>query len=178
MRLRPRAEVICFKGNKVLAGYHAKGYTLFPGGGIDPGESAIEAAKREAMEEADRRVITCTVAHPPTVQRWPDGYAEKKPWSKGYDGGLTYWMTGSTSEEHAHADPAQRHKDFEPIFSWHRIDEVLARLKGEVGTNSDWADDARVRIAVLQAHQELARPRQDTKRAAWLPMASTVAAPA
>ena len=158
MRLRPRAEVICFKRGKTLCGFNPdKGYCLFPGGGVDPNESAIEAAKREAWEEADRRVVNCTVAHEPTVQLWPDGYAEEKgmEWARGYKGGYTYWMTGSTSDDPFHDDPKDRHEDYEDIFTWHPIPFVIEKLKGEV--KGDWAEDVKVRIKILQQHQLLSK---------------------
>lgn len=156
MKLRPRAEVICFKGTKVLANL-TKGFVCFPGGGIDPTESAVEAAKREAREEADRAVINCTVAHPPTVQMWKEGFKDEA-WRKGCTGGVTYWMTGSTSEDPAHSDPDDRHEDYEPGFAWHPITTVLEALRKESG--GDWADDVRVRVDVLTAHQKMFRPHK------------------
>jgi 8-oxo-dGTP pyrophosphatase MutT (NUDIX family) len=158
MRLRPRSEVLCFKGNKVLAGIADKGFVMFPGGGIDPNESAIEAAKREAYEEADRRVINCNAAHPPTVQKWPEDYAASNEgkWGKGFDGGITYWMTGSCGD-HVHEDPKERHEDFEEEFKWMPVDEVMAKLKEELGDDTDWADDVKVRIKILETHKDMMR---------------------
>lgn len=160
MKLRPRAEVICFnpQGTRVLCGYSPEGYTMFPGGGIDPEESAMAAAKREALEETDRRVTTCTVAHAPTVQVWPEGYGDDKTWSKGYQGGLTYWMTGSASPDPVHEDPKDRHEDYEQEFGWKPIAAVLERLENEV--KGDWAEDVKVRIAVLQDHKQLHQPQK------------------
>jgi 8-oxo-dGTP pyrophosphatase MutT (NUDIX family) len=154
MRLRARAEALCFKGNRVLCAFAPEGYVVFPGGGIDVDESAREAARREAAEESDRRVSDLHVAHPPTVQLWPPGYANGT-WSKDYQGGLTYWMTGSASEDPIHVNPKERHKDFMPGFAWRPIDEVLLRLKREL--DGDWAEDSKVRVQILEAHLQIDR---------------------
>jgi 8-oxo-dGTP pyrophosphatase MutT (NUDIX family) len=149
MHLRPRVEVLCFKGQRVLRSL-AHGYVCFPGGGIDPRESAIQAAKRECLEEADRVLINCTIAHPPTVQLWPASYKKENPQ---YAGGLTYWLTGSTSDGPYHDDPGNRHPDYQADFAWASIEKVLGELQAEV--TGDWADDVRTRIAILQAAQQL-----------------------
>lgn len=148
MKLRPRAEVICFKGNRVLA--NLRPYVAFPGGGIEANESPIEGAKREAAEECGRVVTTCTVAHPPTVQVWPKGYREE--WQKDFTGGYTYWMTGSTSD----APTLEKHEDYEGGFRWYPLSEVINRLKADM--HGDWADDVRVRLAVCENHQKLLQP--------------------
>ena len=155
MRLRPRAEVICFKDSKVLAAYapDAKGgYVYFPGGGVEPNESPIAAAKREGYEESDRIISNCTPAHPPTTQIWPKGYGRPAWADAGYEGGLTYWMTGSTSVDRVHRTLSERHHDFEPRFEWKPVDEVLRRLRHEHG---GWEDDAKVRLAIIEAHQRM-----------------------
>jgi 8-oxo-dGTP pyrophosphatase MutT (NUDIX family) len=145
MKLRVRAECFTFKRNKVLADISGS-WVVFPGGGVDPGESPKEAAKREAHEEAGRRVMNLTVAHTPTVQLWEKDYAEKQKWSEGFDGGLTYWFTGSTSSDTTDSS----HPDFQSGFEWHPIDVVLRRLKQEA--DGDWKDDVHVRIKILETH--------------------------
>lgn len=147
MKLRVRAEVFAFKRNKVLADLEGS-WVVFPGGGVDPGESPKDAAKREAREEAGRKVINLTVANPPSVQIWPKDYAEKKgaKWAEGYEGGLSYWFTGSTSDDVT----LDEHEDFQAGFKWHPIDVVMRRLKQEL--NGDWKDDVSVRIKVLETH--------------------------
>jgi 8-oxo-dGTP pyrophosphatase MutT (NUDIX family) len=149
MKLRPRAEVLCFKDGKVLVST-AQGYLCFPGGGVEPHESAVMAAKRECLVEADRVLINCTPAHPPTVQLWPEGYAKRKAWAGGSAGGFTHWMTGSTSQDPLHTSAKQRHKDYED-FEWMPVNTAVQRLKAEL-VGSEWADDVKVRLAILDSH--------------------------
>lgn len=152
MRLRPRVEVFCFRENRVLAGWDAEGsFVIFPGGGIDPGESAIEAAKRETAEEAGRRLINCTVAHPATVQAWPAGHDPNN--ASGYVGSLTTWVTGSCSDEF---QEDLSHPDYYPSITWRRIEDVVKELHKTLGNG--WDDDNRVRLSILEAQQKLRRP--------------------
>jgi len=152
MRLRPRAEVFIFKRNRVLCARHKEHgheYTVFPGGGVDSGESARSAAIREGFEEAGRRVINCTVAHAPSVQIWSEEYKKRREqWKDEYEGSFTYWMTGSSSDNPI--PPAYRHPDYEPNMDWHPVKEVIEQLKKEL--NGDWKDDVAVRLKVLETH--------------------------
>jgi 8-oxo-dGTP pyrophosphatase MutT (NUDIX family) len=154
MRLRERAETFIFKETRVLANLSNGRYVVFPGGGVDKSETPIEAAKRECREEAARRLINLTPAHPPTVQIWPEGFTKDK-WAKDFQGGYTYWFTGSSSDD---ADN-QRHKDYEPGFKFYPIKDVLAKLKLEL--SGSWAEDVKVRMAVLETHLAAARPVKD-----------------
>jgi 8-oxo-dGTP pyrophosphatase MutT (NUDIX family) len=162
MKYRPRVEVFCFRGATVLSGVAKGGYVLFPGGGIDPKENAVEAAKREFAEEAGRRLINCTVAHPPSTQAWPKAYRESKGWKEGFEGGQTVWMTGSCSSEDL---PSLHHKDYEPSLSWRQVDDVIVRLKKEL--DGGWASDVRVRLAILRAHQMMRLDRAPAKVGAF-----------
>lgn len=160
MKLRPRAEALCFRHDKVLC-HWTNGYVCFPGGGVDPNESPIQAAKRETMEEADRVLMNCTIAHEPTTQVWPASYAKKAKWSKGYDGGLTFWITGTVMNNPLHRSGAGQHEDYEPAFAWHDISDVLDRLATEA--SGDWADDVAIRQSILRAHVQAHAPY----KAAW-----------
>lgn len=155
MKLRPRAEVFSFKGNRVLCAPR-KTYIVFPGGGIDANESAIQAAKRECQEEAGRKLYHCTVAHPPIHQIWPKDYKVKH--GEGYDGGLTYWMIGSVGD--MPVAPAYRHEDYEPNMDWRPVKEVIAELK-KLGATSEWADDNAVRIAILSSHLKMQQKHKE-----------------
>jgi 8-oxo-dGTP pyrophosphatase MutT (NUDIX family) len=145
MNYRPRVEVFCFRGPRVLAGYSKHGYVVFPGGGIDRKENAIEAAKREFLEEAHRYVRNLTIAHTPTTQVWPKDYAKK---NLGYDGGTTIWMTGSCGE----LLPTTPHKDYESSLDWRKIEDVV-NLIVHSPTYNDWKEDNDTRISILESHR-------------------------
>ena len=58
-RLKPRAAVIVLKEDKIALlerNRHGTRYFVFPGGGIDKGETPEQAAAREAMEELGLQV--------------------------------------------------------------------------------------------------------------------------
>jgi 8-oxo-dGTP pyrophosphatase MutT (NUDIX family) len=155
MRLRPRAEVFCFNGNKVLAAIR-QDYVVFPGGGIDKGETPVQAAQREGAEESARRVTDLRVAHEPTAQTWPAGYR-----MKGFDGGYTFWMTGKASYDEI---PSLLHKDKEE-FRWMPVSDVLQAL--EKFHDNGWTEDNDVRIRVLRAHQAMSVKTAGRLRTGW-----------
>jgi len=52
------AHAFCFYGDKLVIVYsEAKGYWSYPGGGVEPGETAEEATVREVLEETNMRVL-------------------------------------------------------------------------------------------------------------------------
>lgn len=149
--LRPRAEVIVFRAGKVLADL-TPGYVCFPGGGMDGRESAVEAATREYLEEADRILAGVTIAHCPTSQMWSEAYkAKKKKWTgKSTVGGYTHWLTGRTSVNPFHADPKERHADYQKGFDWYSPEDLLKKLS--LHGNGEWSEDVAVRSAILRSH--------------------------
>ena len=153
MRLRPRSEIFIFKDMRVLADTTGS-WVVFPGGGINPNETPIEGAKREALEEAARRVINLTPAHCPTVQLWSEEFRKANKWAKDYVGGYSYWFTGSTSDE----PERKKHRDYQPGFAWHSVKECIDKLRHESG--GKWADDVHVRIKILEAHVAAHQPRK------------------
>lgn len=61
-QLRPTVKVLVKKGNKIaLVTNRIHKFYLLPGGGIDAGESVLEAAEREAREEIGYSIISARV---------------------------------------------------------------------------------------------------------------------
>ncbi len=99
-RLRARSEVICHNGTGVLA-IKKDGYLLMPGGGVDEGESDQDAVIREAIEEADQKLLNLS-----RVGSVDALYNPEKPIMPGFDGESTVFFIaddggklGSTHED-------------------------------------------------------------------------------
>lgn len=83
-KLRSRSEV-CIYSEKGILGIKKDGYLLMPGGGIDDGETPELAVAREAIEEADRKVLHLKAMGTSEVI-WPEDVQQVK----GFDGSRTY----------------------------------------------------------------------------------------
>lgn len=83
-KMRPRSEVVIYNKTGIV-GLKKEDHILFPGGGIDDGETPEFACYREAIEEADRKLLHMK----------PMGYTESV-WPKdqvlveGFEGSRTY----------------------------------------------------------------------------------------
>ncbi|HSX31504.1 MAG TPA: NUDIX hydrolase [Candidatus Saccharimonadales bacterium] len=74
--LRPNSEGYFTDGKgNILARPSDKGYLIFPGGGVEPGEDPADALVRETLEETGARVrITEQLGH--VVSIWPPDWAK------------------------------------------------------------------------------------------------------
>jgi 8-oxo-dGTP pyrophosphatase MutT (NUDIX family) len=59
---RPRVELYIIKDGKILVGIHPEIGIHVPGGGIEPGQNLISAAKNEALEEAGVKIKNIRLA--------------------------------------------------------------------------------------------------------------------
>ena len=83
-KLRSRSEVVIYDDKGIL-GIKKDGYLLMPGGGVDDGETPEATCYREAVEEADRKLLHLTPAG--VVEAvWPEGMELVD----GFDGERTY----------------------------------------------------------------------------------------
>jgi ADP-ribose pyrophosphatase YjhB (NUDIX family) len=92
-KLRERSEVIVDNGTGVLA-IKKDGYLLLPGGGINEGESAEEAVKRETVEEADMHIKGVKF-----VSTIDSLFNPEKPIMPEYDGESSNFFTAKAGEK-------------------------------------------------------------------------------
>jgi 8-oxo-dGTP diphosphatase len=122
--MRTRAGIVLIQGNKVaLIERHRAGldYFVFPGGGVDEGETPEQAAIREAMEELGVEVVIRQ-----KVAEFQMGQKSKQVYF------LVEQMGGEfgtgIGEEYTDADPGDPDEGiYIPV--WIPIDELLLREK-------------------------------------------------
>jgi 8-oxo-dGTP pyrophosphatase MutT (NUDIX family) len=102
-KLRRRVEVfIIDKNDKILAGKSKDGVPIFPGGGIDKGETINQAANRESMEEVGLSIKNIKgVGVSPKNILWGD---KLKRWmndsrDRNFDGSRTYYRIANVDKK-------------------------------------------------------------------------------
>lgn len=139
-RLRARSEVVCHNDKGVLA-IKKDGYLLMPGGGIDEGEDDKDAVIREAIEEADQKLVD--VASEGVVDAL---YDPKKPIVPGFDGErTTFYSAGDGGKL------GTTHEDNEP-FKFIPFKEVISFLADCMADpKNQWAIQSNVKRMELIA---------------------------
>lgn len=152
--LRPRSELIAFDKDGVV-GIDKGDYILFPGGGIDDGEPPLLAVIREAIEEADLKIISPETRE--IVESiWPQGVNDF--WDdSAFDGERTYFFTGVHDGKLGTTHPDREDFDVIPFAT------LISRLKELVAKN-DWAKRANeVRLELVEAARDMAKKDPELK---------------
>jgi len=128
-KLRRRVEVFVSDGKgKILAGKSPEGGFMFPGGGIDKGETINQAADRETKEEVGLSIKNVKgIGVSPEVTLWTkrlqDWMNEK---GRTHEGSRTYYRTALVKGE----DKSLLGKDGDNFKAkFYSIDEIVKGLK-------------------------------------------------
>lgn len=145
-KLRRKAEIIIRKGNKYLICLPTqdKPFHAFPGGGIDEGETPIEAAQREALEEVGVQVTNARLLPFERVFVSIDNSNRVQKW----DGGHSYYIAGDFDKINISKLGSEGDAREYEFMTYEQIKIVFKLLK-----NNDFA---RVRFEILTLlHEDL-----------------------
>lgn len=133
---RERAELFALKDGKVYGGLYDNGTFGVFGGGIDPGEDALQAATREFAEEAGWSIRNPRLITPAAFDYdWKPPYKSTKQARRAekYRGSRTYYVAGDLGDELTKRPPdAARRQD----VRLYDLDEAI-RLAALAGVEDD-----------------------------------------
>lgn len=124
-KIRAKVEAILFKGDKILVGRGKNNKPILPGGGVDPGETMIEAAKRESMEEAGYRPKKLKLFH---GEKLPFTYQSGKHKGQKARSSFVYGDAGKKDKSILGADGDAFNK-----LDFVEVDNLLDSLKNSKG---------------------------------------------
>lgn len=161
---RDRVEVYALKDGKVWGGLHDNGTFGTYGGGIDEGESLLEAAAREFSEESGYTVTNLrTLGLKPFLLDWKPPYPNKKMRERArhYRGSRTYYLVGDLGDKHGRklVEPVRRQD-----VRLYDLDEAI-KLSSKKLTDETLAQVTANRVLALKAIKaELSRQANADKR--------------
>lgn len=142
-KLRSRAEAIVYSKDGILA-IKKDTYLLMPGGGIDDGETPEQAVCREALEEADRKLVN--------LQKHESiDTLHTQPIMEGYDGERSTFFIAADGGE-----AGVKHEDKED-FAFIPFSEAKSFLRELIDNPQQaWAaDNNRSRLAAVEKAETL-----------------------
>jgi ADP-ribose pyrophosphatase YjhB (NUDIX family) len=122
---RPRKKK---KGVKLLVGVDKKGRPVFPGGGIDAGETFEEGTSREIKEEAGRRVER--VKRLEDTEDFINTYKRKEKVKRGAEASRTGYATARAPKKITHPEVHGSAGDAIPRLRWRtpgKVRKLLAK---------------------------------------------------
>jgi 8-oxo-dGTP pyrophosphatase MutT (NUDIX family) len=150
---RHRVEVYAVKDGKVLAGRYSDGSMGTYGGGVDPGETAHGAARREFTEESGYRLSRVgRVGVPTLVQPWIGADPSKGDRKREFDGIKTDFLYGVPSNKPRVPLDEEDHATVLSDIRWRSLPGVIrAQKRAMRNAEGEHRDRMETRLAVFNS---------------------------
>lgn len=133
VRVRTAARGVIFLNNRILLNKNDKGEYLFPGGGVNPGETIIEGLRREIAQETGYIHVHIMNLAGIVVQQFQDFFDERSYFRM--DSWYYYVELRDMVKEGWHLDGVERKRKVEPVFL--SLEEAIEKNEAKLQERPD-----------------------------------------